>query len=249
MVSSRLTIWGNQHLRRDICLLLVVCCCALVVPIPWSRPVASPTGKDRSIPFACQDRPCGCRSAAQCAEQCCCFTPTQKAAWARSVGLSIPLEVVDVVPEQMPDNVVSSIAQDQPAEQPCQSQSTALTACCASQSGESNNPVADLKRATSSNVSVEAPPRQVQPALLGWVALKCQGRAWDWLAVAWTGLLPQSELLLGNQTKGALCPIPRADGWPDCSFRPPVPPPRIASGPHLLLDGSMKLALARDAEC
>ena len=42
----------------------------------------SPPKKDKSVPFPCQDRPCGCMSAAQCERSCCCFTPAEKAGWA-----------------------------------------------------------------------------------------------------------------------------------------------------------------------
>jgi hypothetical protein len=41
-------------------------------------------GKDRSRPFPCMDKPCGCATAEQCFENCCCHTPAQRLAWARS---------------------------------------------------------------------------------------------------------------------------------------------------------------------
>lgn len=43
--------------------------------------------KDRSQPFPCMDRPCGCGSAEQCFSSCCCHTPEQLLAWARSRDL------------------------------------------------------------------------------------------------------------------------------------------------------------------
>ncbi len=39
--------------------------------------------KDRSRPFPCRDKPCGCVSAEQCFKTCCCHTPAQLLAWAR----------------------------------------------------------------------------------------------------------------------------------------------------------------------
>ena len=39
--------------------------------------------KDRSRPFPCRDKPCGCVSAEQCFKKCCCHTPAQLLAWAR----------------------------------------------------------------------------------------------------------------------------------------------------------------------
>jgi hypothetical protein len=39
-------------------------------------------GKDRSRPFPCMDRPCGCATAEQCFTSCCCNTPAETLAWA-----------------------------------------------------------------------------------------------------------------------------------------------------------------------
>ncbi|MFM8539850.1 MAG: hypothetical protein ACKOES_17535 [Planctomycetaceae bacterium] len=39
--------------------------------------------KDRSRPFPCRDKPCGCVSADQCFKKCCCHTPAQLLAWAK----------------------------------------------------------------------------------------------------------------------------------------------------------------------
>ena len=40
-------------------------------------------GKDRSTPFPCMDKPCGCVTAEQCFTNCCCDTPAETLAWAR----------------------------------------------------------------------------------------------------------------------------------------------------------------------
>ena len=41
-------------------------------------------GKDRSTPFPCMDKPCGCGTAEQCFTACCCNTPAETLAWARA---------------------------------------------------------------------------------------------------------------------------------------------------------------------
>lgn len=41
-------------------------------------------GKDRSLPFPCMDKPCGCATAEQCFTSCCCNTPAETLAWARA---------------------------------------------------------------------------------------------------------------------------------------------------------------------
>lgn len=40
--------------------------------------------KDRSRPFPCMDKPCGCATAEQCFTRCCCNTPAETLAWARA---------------------------------------------------------------------------------------------------------------------------------------------------------------------
>jgi hypothetical protein len=44
-------------------------------------------GKDRSRPFPCSDKPCGCATAEQCFSKCCCHTPAETLAWARARGI------------------------------------------------------------------------------------------------------------------------------------------------------------------
>ena len=62
----------------------------LPLPLGASRPdPASPTakrlaGKNRTRPFPCMDRPCGCDTAEQCFTRCCCHTPTETLAWAKA---------------------------------------------------------------------------------------------------------------------------------------------------------------------
>jgi hypothetical protein len=62
------------------------------VPLPFAgSPAAtgSPAakrlaGKDRSQPFPCMDKTCGCATAEQCLSSCCCNTPAELLAWAKA---------------------------------------------------------------------------------------------------------------------------------------------------------------------
>jgi hypothetical protein len=65
------------------------------VPLPFAGSLAA-TGslaakrladKDRSRPFPCMDKPCGCATAEQCFSSCCCNTPAELLAWAEARGL------------------------------------------------------------------------------------------------------------------------------------------------------------------
>lgn len=65
---------------------------ALGLPLPlgdavrYRSPAAenSLAGKDRSRPFPCMDKPCGCETAKQCFSNCCCNTPGEVLAWAKA---------------------------------------------------------------------------------------------------------------------------------------------------------------------
>ncbi len=88
--------WATRR-RLTACLLLVL---SLLMVLPVSMQCAVPdtdtgvAGKDLSAPFPCQARACGCRSAKQCWKKCCCFTDTQKVAWAKAHRVTLPAFVV-----------------------------------------------------------------------------------------------------------------------------------------------------------
>lgn len=55
----------------------------MIAPAAPESPAAKRVaGKDRSRPFPCMDRPCGCATAEQCFTSCCCNTPAETLAWA-----------------------------------------------------------------------------------------------------------------------------------------------------------------------
>lgn len=76
--------------RRLISLFVLIGILGSFVPLPTSLSVS----KDLSKPFPCQQRACGCRSADQCWKRCCCFTNSQKVAWAKSEQVALPEFVV-----------------------------------------------------------------------------------------------------------------------------------------------------------
>lgn len=61
----------------------------LIVPAsPLASQDAATGGKDKSIPFPCQDRPCGCLSADACMRSCCCFSAQERLAWFRAHNIT-----------------------------------------------------------------------------------------------------------------------------------------------------------------
>jgi hypothetical protein len=63
------------------------------LPLPVMSPPAGTVaerklaGKDRSRPFPCMDKACGCDSAERCFSNCCCHTPAETLRWAQARGI------------------------------------------------------------------------------------------------------------------------------------------------------------------
>lgn len=53
-------------------------------------PVPAAVVKDVSRPFPCQSHSCGCRTADDCWQSCCCYSAAEKAAWARAHQVDLP---------------------------------------------------------------------------------------------------------------------------------------------------------------
>jgi hypothetical protein len=72
--------------RRCVSILVLFGFALASFPIPLYRV----SHKDTSVPFPCQNHPCGCASAHQCWTSCNCFTPKEKLAWAKANGITPP---------------------------------------------------------------------------------------------------------------------------------------------------------------
>jgi hypothetical protein len=81
---------SNPVYRWLSCLSVAFVLCAVLLPMPIGLRPSDGVEKDLSQPFPCQSRPCGCRSAEQCWKKCCCFTNSQKVAWAKANGVDLP---------------------------------------------------------------------------------------------------------------------------------------------------------------
>jgi hypothetical protein len=85
--SRRITIWlailGYTLVASGLPLPF-----GIVAPSAQDSPAAKRlAGKDRSRPFPCMDKPCGCATAEQCFTNCCCHTLAERLAWAKARGL------------------------------------------------------------------------------------------------------------------------------------------------------------------
>ena len=154
--------------------------------------------KDLSQPFPCQHRACGCRSAAQCWKSCCCFSNSQKLAWAR------------VHQVQPPEFVVASV-EHTPLPEKCDS-----TGCC-------HQPLRVRKSAADPTTAVAAPDQTRYVVAL--LAHQCQGHYWYWNSLPWT-ILPAVGLLnrMPQRTSAKLAIF--SERLLFAQQQPPVPPPR-----------------------
>lgn len=89
-IRSRIP-WTQRLIGSLVCLCIVIG----LFPIPTYHASPSQSAKDAAIPFPCQHRVCGCKSAQQCWKQCCCFTNREKVAWAAAHRVELPDFVVD----------------------------------------------------------------------------------------------------------------------------------------------------------
>jgi hypothetical protein len=114
---QRLRRWGNS--RRLTALLLLIVAVWMLFPLSIQAPPSGPE-KDDSAPFPCQNRPCGCKTAAQCWKKCCCFTNAQKVAWAKSHGVQPPEYVAQAAAKEAATKpVVRSCCQQSKSQSCC----------------------------------------------------------------------------------------------------------------------------------
>src|SRR5690242_17590056 len=65
----------------------------------FGLPLPPVSAKDASNPFPCQHHCCGCMSAAECWDHCCCFSAAERLAWARQHHATVPASLVEEVRE------------------------------------------------------------------------------------------------------------------------------------------------------
>jgi|GEM_PF-1026043 len=110
----------------------------LIVPVAGIVTAESGGGsKDKSKPFPCQDRPCGCMSADACMRSCCCFTPKQRLDWARAHNVEPIPELIAAVEQEK-----ECTSHDDCAHCAKNAKKTGPRSCCAASSAKSTAAVA-----------------------------------------------------------------------------------------------------------
>ncbi|MFM7075065.1 MAG: hypothetical protein ACKO3G_03230 [Planctomycetaceae bacterium] len=146
--------------------------------------------KDRSRPFPCMNSPCGCGSAEQCFESCCCHTPAERLAWARRHGLGAA--VTDALERRVAAAVIPAAPDaGRPAGGSCCSSAAASApadaeSCCDTGLAEAT-PGPAAAQGSRDEASSAAPTVGVTGVTLR-AMLACQGLLTQWLSVS--GSLP-----------------------------------------------------------
>lgn len=195
--------------------------CASIFPLPldWH----APPGKDLSAPFPCQHRACGCKSAQHCWKRCCCFTNTQKLAWARAHKIPAPFYVVVAAASEQTRSTgcgsTGSLAKglktrSSADENP--SNHAVLKNCCRT---EKSTKACNLKTKKS------GPEEHGSQFVLSILWQKCQGHNWFWNSLPWAIVQSQQSPPITLSVMGSTV-TSSSYGGPQLSLSPPVPPPR-----------------------
>src|SRR5580704_13259285 len=116
-------------------------------------PVITVAKKDRSRPYPCQDRPCGCASADECWHHCCCMNNKEKLAWARENGVTPP-EYVFAAAEQENDGTTQVCEREEGGKH-----AVAEHACCRHKHHDVAQPDAHARRGEVATQSQTRPQR------------------------------------------------------------------------------------------
>ncbi|MDA1038779.1 MAG: hypothetical protein O3A37_00615 [Planctomycetota bacterium] len=204
--------------------------------------------KDRSAPFPCMDKPCGCVTAEQCFTNCCCNTPAETLAWAQAhqvdPAVIVALQRRAAAPAEK-TTVASSCCSVKKQTSCCSTPS--VPACCdeaesvagsVSLAGmdicsdyESLAAMSDERQETEAAVALAADSAAVEPVSLHTVVLKsmlaCGGIVSQWRSV---GGAPPPPVVLAvvSVTPLAEAILPGDDAFSSDRAAPDAPPPRVA---------------------
>jgi len=152
----------------------VVVASGLPLPIAGGPPAVGSAAatqladKDRSRPFPCMDKPCGCATAEQCFAACCCHTPAELLAWASTHDLD-PATLHALKRRAATSASASASASTPVAEATC---------CCAETGGDSTASCTASPETTAATLAGEVraderSPATDEPAALPAVAPAC----------------------------------------------------------------------------
>jgi hypothetical protein len=212
--------------RRFVAGASVVCLVLSMTGVPLP---ATPIRKDKSIPFPCQDRPCGCQSAEECRLHCCCFNEAEKRSWAAGRGVD-PQTV-------LPPNSSKEWTRPRstpPAGSCCSTRPAKETSSCCQSAEKEDDSKAPPASCCSQDSNDEdccnsaAPAKTSVRKVLGLFHAKCKGAESGWMCVKWTA--PVAPMIQPPLEAPSLdCVACESQFRIDVCRTPEVPPPRSLS--------------------
>ncbi len=243
MFSRRQLSIRHVAIRRATCAFLAVSfiVTAAGIPLPTGRNLSA--GEKSNEQFPCATSSCGCRTAAQCWESCCCHTLAERLAWAKQNGVRPP--ALAIATARAAGHDLSWL--DQPLNKTTEHCQIATSSCCSG-----NKPTktsccgtklshgeklshSDQESLTSApgRSCCSQPPQNKQTAkshhstVIVWQALKCGGKSMTWVAAPPT--------IASHELREAFIALPTAwiepSGSPilnSVSDEPVIPPPEQA---------------------
>ena len=201
---------SNSLLRRRLVTgVALVAYLASTLGYPLPLPAAGP--QDASVAFPCQGHACGCNSAAQCWDSCCCYSAAERLAWIAKHQATVPQSTLEALR--------SEAAVDDAPPACCQRDRALCTDCNDGSPCEHTDQ--DKPRA----------PADDAPAftwVLGIQAQKCQGVSTLWIISGANLPLDIKPLWQFDWSpSGYVIEVPRSFTSP--AHQPPVPPPWVCA--------------------
>lgn len=194
--------------------------------------------KDRSRPFPCMDKPCGCATAEQCLTNCCCNTPAETLAWAKAQAVepavlaTLERRVAGCRQAVAKAATPSCCSSKAPAaeESCCTSKQPATVECEGSALGNSPAAVPASMQAVARDhegPDDDEPPHQPRSRTVTLRAmLACGGIVAEWFVAGAALPPPRVELSLAMRVLDVCTP---GDEAGEClRASPAAPPPRVA---------------------
>jgi hypothetical protein len=215
--------------------LLVVLAGVVILIGQIGLPVPVRVKKDKSRPFPCMDRACGCHSAETCWKSCCCHSKTERIAWAKRYGVEIPRELNEAPDDPAPNTVALC---DHPHSKSLSlrgspkaiSERTSLGNCCSKsgsrqecQRGKDGHQVQISKPQAQNSQSEESEDE----GWLSWQQFReCRGAPNLW-CVSMVSLPPPPTVeVVAIEVSGSYAAV-APEVLVSIELDPPVPPPKI----------------------
>jgi hypothetical protein len=192
-------------------------------------PVRAGPAEISSVPFPCQNHPCGCRTAAQCwSGACCCMTMREKVAWAEDNGIVPPQHAVQMAAAE-PLNAEGLECDDSSPGMTCCSKAGENSGCCSTRHNSKMTKNHEMAQCMELPNAGDNKPTGTQRHA-GWIsgvfAKKCHGLEFNDLGILNIGFPPAlSTVWLIESALVDMCQLVDQSPFKQ-SMIPLVPPPR-----------------------